>query len=100
MPSSKCLPILLSPPLSLTSGVAARAGEDHLRQWRHPATINLPPPSLPPPDCSAQEEQRELAKTICVSGAILLSTVSNFLDFFKLEAGKVSTCGTAAGEWG
>ncbi len=34
-------------------------------------------------------EQRELAKTICVSGAILLSTVSNFLDFFKLEAGKV-----------
>ncbi|GAX73564.1 hypothetical protein CEUSTIGMA_g1015.t1 [Chlamydomonas eustigma] len=35
-----------------------------------------------------QEEQRELAKTICVSGSILLSTVSNFLDFFKLEAGK------------
>ena len=40
-----------------------------------------------------QEEQRELAKTICVSGAILLSTVSNFLDFFKLEAGKASVCG-------
>lgn len=35
-----------------------------------------------------QEEQRELAKTIRVSGSILLSTVSNFLDFFKLEAGK------------
>lgn len=36
-----------------------------------------------------EDEQRELAKTICVSGSILLSTVSNFLDFFKLEAGKV-----------
>ena len=35
-----------------------------------------------------QDEQRELAKTICVSGSILLSTVSNFLDFFKVEAGK------------
>ena len=35
-----------------------------------------------------QDEQRELAKTICVSGSILLSTVSNFLDFFKMEAGK------------
>ncbi|GFH19214.1 uncharacterized protein HaLaN_16126 [Haematococcus lacustris] len=34
------------------------------------------------------EEQRELAKTIRVSGSILLSTVSNFLDFFKIEAGK------------
>lgn len=34
------------------------------------------------------EEQRELAQTIRVSGSILLSTVSNFLDFFKLEAGK------------
>ena len=33
-------------------------------------------------------EQRELARTIRVSGSILLSTVSNFLDFFKLEAGK------------
>ena len=33
-------------------------------------------------------EQRELAKTIRVSGSILLSTVSNFLDFFKIEAGK------------
>lgn len=33
-----------------------------------------------------QEEQRELANTIRVSGSILLSTVSNFLDFFKLEA--------------
>jgi hypothetical protein len=35
-----------------------------------------------------QDEQRELAKTIRVSGSILLSTVSNFLDFFKMEAGK------------
>lgn len=35
-----------------------------------------------------EEEQRELAKTIRVSGSILLSTVSNFLDFFKIEAGK------------
>lgn len=35
-----------------------------------------------------QMEQRELAKTIRVSGSILLSTVSNFLDFFKMEAGK------------
>jgi hypothetical protein len=33
-----------------------------------------------------QEEQRELAKTIRVSGSILLSTVSNFLDFFKIGA--------------
>eukprot|EP00878_Enallax_costatus_P043988 GHUV01052121.1.p1 GENE.GHUV01052121.1~~GHUV01052121.1.p1 ORF type:complete len:116 (+),score=24.75 GHUV01052121.1:2-349(+) len=32
-----------------------------------------------------KEEQRELANTIRVSGSILLSTVSNFLDFFKLE---------------
>eukprot|EP00887_Chlorella_sp_A99_P001878 scaffold19.g1878.t1 len=39
-------------------------------------------------DTSLDEEQRELAKTIRVSGSILLSTVSNFLDFFKLEAGK------------
>ncbi len=37
---------------------------------------------------SPQDEQRELAKTIRVSGSILLSTVSNFLDFFKMEAGK------------
>jgi hypothetical protein len=35
-----------------------------------------------------QAEQRELAETIRVSGSILLSTVSNFLDFFKMEAGK------------
>lgn len=35
-----------------------------------------------------QEEQRDLANTIRVSGSILLSTVSNFLDYFKLEAGK------------
>lgn len=35
-----------------------------------------------------QDEQHELAKTIRVSGSILLSTVSNFLDFFKMEAGK------------
>ncbi|CAG9461840.1 unnamed protein product [Pedinophyceae sp. YPF-701] len=34
------------------------------------------------------EEQFELANTIRVSGSILLSTVSNFLDFFKMEAGK------------
>jgi uncharacterized membrane protein len=33
--------------------------------------------------CCVQEEQRELANTIRVSGSILLSTVSNFLDFFK-----------------
>lgn len=38
------------------------------------------------PLCFLQEEQRELANTIRVSGSILLSTVSNFLDFFKLEA--------------
>lgn len=37
-----------------------------------------------------QEEQRELANTIRVSGSILLSTVSNFLDFFKLEAVRTS----------
>ncbi len=30
-------------------------------------------------------EQRELANTIKVSGSILLSTVSNFLDFFKVR---------------
>jgi signal transduction histidine kinase len=35
-----------------------------------------------------QEEQRELANTIRVSGSMLLATVSNFLDFFKMEAGK------------
>ena len=35
---------------------------------------------------TVQEEQRELAKTIRVSGSILLSTVSNFLDFFKIGA--------------
>lgn len=35
-----------------------------------------------------QNEQRDLAKTIRVSGSILLSTVSNFLDYFKMEAGK------------
>lgn len=35
-----------------------------------------------------QHEQRDLARTIRVSGSILLSTVSNFLDYFKLEAGK------------
>lgn len=34
------------------------------------------------------DDQKDLAHTIRVSGAILLSTVSNFLDFFKLEAGK------------
>lgn len=35
-------------------------------------------------DTPLSEDQRELAKTIRVSGSILLSTVSNFLDFFKL----------------
>ena len=39
-------------------------------------------------DTPLAEEQRELANTIRVSGSILLSTVSNFLDFFKLEASK------------
>ncbi len=34
------------------------------------------------------EDQKDLAYTVRVSGSILLSTVSNFLDFFKLEAGK------------
>lgn len=40
------------------------------------------------------EDQRELAQTIRVSGSILLSTVSNFLDYFKMEAsdGWVSCC--------
>ena len=33
-------------------------------------------------------EQRELASTIRVAGTILLSTVSNFLDFFKVDAGR------------
>jgi hypothetical protein len=42
-----------------------------------------------------QEEQRELANTIRVSGSILLSTVSNFLDFFKLEA----VSGNTRGGW-
>jgi hypothetical protein len=38
-------------------------------------------------------EQRELANTIRVSGSILLSTVSNFLDFFKVGGqGRVSAC--------
>ena len=39
-------------------------------------------------DTQLDDEQRELTRTICVSGSILLSTVSNFLDYFKLEAGK------------
>lgn len=43
---------------------------------------------MPLPLPSPQAEQRELAETIRVSGSILLSTVSNFLDFFKMEAGK------------
>ena len=38
--------------------------------------------------CCLQDEQRELANTIRVSGSILLWTVSNFLDFFKMETGK------------
>ena len=49
--------------------------------WRYSTLIA---PRLP----RLQDEQRELAKTIRVSGSILLSTVSNFLDFFKMEAGK------------
>ena len=35
-----------------------------------------------------QPDQRDLAHTVRVSGSILLSTVSSFLDHFKLEAGK------------
>lgn len=38
------------------------------------------------------EEQRDLAKTIRVSGSILLSTVSNFLDFFKIGASQGCGC--------
>jgi hypothetical protein len=34
--------------------------------------------------CIVQAEQHDLARTIRVSGSILLSTVSNFLDFFKM----------------
>ena len=34
------------------------------------------------------DEQRDLTNTIRISGSILLSTVSNFLDFFKVQAGK------------
>lgn len=44
-------------------------------------------------------EQRELANTIRVSGSILLSTVSNFLDFFKVRAAAAAggqVFGTAA----
>ena len=41
-----------------------------------------------PSHAGAHAAERELARTIRVSGSILLSTVSNFLDFFKLEAGK------------
>ena len=39
-------------------------------------------------DSPLTPDQFELASTIRVSGSILLSTVSNFLDYFKLEAGK------------
>jgi len=39
-------------------------------------------------DTPLQDEQREHAQTIRVSGSILLSTVSTFLDYFKLEAGR------------
>lgn len=46
--------------------------------------------------CVLQEEQRELANTIRVSGSILLSTVSNFLDFFKLEAVSLSSSSSRA----
>ena len=34
------------------------------------------------------DDQKDLAHTVRVSGSILLSTVSNFLDYFKIEAGK------------
>ncbi len=37
-------------------------------------------------ETALDEEQHELANTIRVSGSILLSTVSNFLDFFKVRA--------------
>jgi hypothetical protein len=50
-----------------------------------PASATAPAPSL-------QEDQRELAKTIRVSGSILLSTVSNFLDFFKIGAPRCAAC--------
>jgi hypothetical protein len=46
-----------------------------------------------------QEEQRELANTIRVSGSILLSTVSNFLDFFKLEAVSVADAACETEAW-
>lgn len=39
-------------------------------------------------DTPLLDEQRELTNTIRISGSILLSTVSNFLDFFKVQAGK------------
>ncbi|CAD7703320.1 unnamed protein product [Ostreobium quekettii] len=39
-------------------------------------------------DTPLQDEQRDHAQTIRLSGSILLSTVSNFLDYFKLEAGR------------
>ena len=49
----------------------------------------LTAPSPPPLQLvHLQEDQRELAKTIRVSGSILLSTVSNFLDFFKIGAAR------------
>jgi hypothetical protein len=59
--------------------------------------LYLPPCTsctYPPP---LQEEQRELANTIRVSGSILLSTVSNFLDFFKLEAVRTLRGGGGSG---
>ena len=39
-------------------------------------------------DTQLDEDQRELAKTIRVSGSILHSTVSNFLDYFKMGEGR------------
>lgn len=56
-----------------------------MERRRHLLPAHLPPL---PARRRVQEDQRELAKTIRVSGSILLSTVSNFLDFFKMEAGK------------
>jgi hypothetical protein len=70
-----------------------------------PCADALSPPLLTPlfclqtPCCCLQEEQRELANTIRVSGSILLSTVSNFLDFFKLEAVSVAGAACATEAW-
>ena len=67
--SAGCPDMLASPQQLLSTPAGCLSIAEHL-------SINM------------QEEQRDLAKTIRVSGSILLSTVSNFLDFFKMEAGK------------